>query len=97
MTFTTPAFLVFFLIVYSLYWMLGRKGQNLLILTSSLVFYGWWDWRFLFVLLFNAGIDFAVGLALMRAESRVHRQALWAYRCSRTWGCSGSSSMPTSS
>lgn len=76
MTFTTPTFLIFFAFVYSLYWALGRKGQNLLILVSSLIFYGWWDWRFLFVLLFNAGIDFAVALALMRTESPRGRKQL---------------------
>jgi D-alanyl-lipoteichoic acid acyltransferase DltB (MBOAT superfamily) len=76
MTFTTPAFLAFFLIVYALYWAFSRKAQNLLILLSSLFFYGWWDWRFLFVLLFNAGIDFGVALALMRVDNGRRRGAL---------------------
>jgi len=65
MNFATPAFLVFLVVVYLLYWCFGRKGQNRLILVASLFFYGWWDWRFLLLLIAIASIDFLVALALM--------------------------------
>jgi D-alanyl-lipoteichoic acid acyltransferase DltB (MBOAT superfamily) len=31
----------------TVYWRLGCRQQNLLLLATSYVFYGWWDWRFL--------------------------------------------------
>lgn len=65
MTFTTPAFLIFLVVVYSLYWATGRVAQNRLILVASLFFYGWWDWHFLLLLVAIASIDYLVALALM--------------------------------
>lgn len=32
----------------------------------SCLFYGWWDWRFLFLLLFSGGIDYGAALAMER-------------------------------
>jgi alginate O-acetyltransferase complex protein AlgI len=78
MTFTTPTFLVFLAIVYALYWASDRRGQNAIILGSSLVFYGWWNWRFLIMLLLIAGIDYCVARRLMRTEKQRHRRGLLA-------------------
>lgn len=52
MLFNSRVFILFFLIVYGLYCLLGKrfKAQNLLLLIASYVFYGWWDYRFLFLL-----------------------------------------------
>jgi alginate O-acetyltransferase complex protein AlgI len=76
MTFTTPTFLIFLVATFSLYWVLGRRQQNILILAASLVFYGWWDWRFLGLLLLSAGIDFEVARRLMRTDTLARRRAL---------------------
>ncbi len=75
MTFTTPVFLIFLTIVFAGYWLFERKAQNLWLLAASAVFYAWWDWRFLFLLLFTAGTDFLVGLNLER-ETRPGRRKL---------------------
>ena len=32
----------------------------------SLFFYGWWDWRFLFLIIFSGLIDYLAGLAMVR-------------------------------
>jgi D-alanyl-lipoteichoic acid acyltransferase DltB (MBOAT superfamily) len=76
MTFTTPVFLVFLVVVFLLYWPLPRRGQNALLLGASLVFYGWWDWRYLFLLLFTAGVDYGVALGLARSDAPGRRRAL---------------------
>lgn len=78
MLFNSVTFLIFFLIVYSLYLLLqGRlRLQNQLLLISSLIFYGWWDWRFLFLMLFNISVDYLVGNALSRAEDPRRRKLL---------------------
>ena len=49
MQFNSLTFLLFLSTVFLLYWQVfkGRRQQNLLLLSASYVFYGWWDWRFL--------------------------------------------------
>lgn len=74
MVFTTWTFLIFFLIVFHLYWFLSRQGQNILLLISSLIFYGWWDWRFVPLMLTVAGLDYFVALKLMRTERPLMRK-----------------------
>ena len=50
MIFNSVTFLIFFVIVFTTYWLIPKKNfkwQNVLLLVASYVFYGWWDWRFL--------------------------------------------------
>lgn len=50
MTLTSIYFLVFIIVVFSLYWTVCKRNkflQNTLLVLSNAVFYGWWDWRFL--------------------------------------------------
>ena len=63
MLFNSSTFLVFFLIVFALYRLSQRslKTQNLLILLSSYFFYGWWDVRFLFLIVASTAIDYSAG------------------------------------
>jgi alginate O-acetyltransferase complex protein AlgI len=75
MVFTALPFIVFYVIVFALYWPLGKDGQNRLIVLSGLVFYGWWDWRFAVRLLATTGVDFGVGLALERERNERKRRA----------------------
>lgn len=71
MLFNSFSFAIFFAIVLSGYWLLKRwvRGQNILLLVASYVFYGWWDWRFLSLLALSTFVDYWVagkiqGLAL---------------------------------
>lgn len=61
MPFNSFIFWFFFVIVIVLYWRLRHRAQNILLLVASYFFYGWWDWRFLFLILFSTSIDFLVG------------------------------------
>lgn len=57
MTFQSIEYLIFFSILFILHWTLFSKRkehQNGLIVVASLVFYGWWDWRFLGLLIITA-------------------------------------------
>lgn len=74
MLFNSMIFLVFFLIVMAVYWPLVRhtRIQNLFLLISSFVFYGYWDWRFLSLLLISITLDYSCGLGI----SRYHRLGL---------------------
>jgi len=79
MLFNSIDFAVFFPIVFFLYWFGTRRNlrlQNLLIVAASYVFYGWWDWRFLSLLLFSSLLDFGIGLGLARQSHPGRRRAL---------------------
>ena len=64
MLFTTIEFGIFTFIVFVLYWFILNKNnklQNLLLLLSSYFFYAFWDWRFLFLLIFNSFTNYIIG------------------------------------
>lgn len=78
MLFNSFTFFVFFIIVFFIYWFPLKnklKAQNLFILISSYVFYGWWDWRFLGLIAISTLVDYYIG-RLISIESRTHRRKL---------------------
>ncbi len=81
MLFNSIDFAVFLPIVFGLYWFVLRnrlREQNLLLLLASYVFYGWWDYRFLALILFSTIIDFWVGRQMHVSSSESKRkQLLW--------------------
>jgi alginate O-acetyltransferase complex protein AlgI len=60
MLFNSIEFLLFLPSVFLLYWFVFKKikSQNLFTLIASYLFYGWWDWRFLFLILASTLVDF---------------------------------------
>lgn len=77
MLFNSLDFAIFLPMVFGLYWFVTQrnlKQQNLLILVSSYVFYGWWDWRFLSLIAISTLADFGLGLALGRENNPVKRK-----------------------
>lgn len=80
MLFNSLTFPIFFLVVYSSYLALQRhlKIQNLLLLVASYVFYGFWDWRFLSLILISTLVDFFVGKLLHGTDNYHKRRALLA-------------------
>lgn len=79
MLFNSIDFAVFLPIVFILYWLLAKQRlrlQNMLLVISSYVFYGWWDWRFLSLILFSTIVDYSIGLYLHRAKDSVKRKYL---------------------
>jgi len=85
MLFNSFIFLWFFAVVYTGYLLLRRnhRAQNLILLIASFVFYGYWDWRFLGLLVLSALIDYVAGGALYRSRSpRARRWLLAVSMCS---------------
>lgn len=79
MLFNSLDFGIFLPIVFILYWFVFHKSikaQNLLLVLASYVFYSWWDWRFLFLILFSTLIDYAIGLALRKERKQRIRKGL---------------------
>lgn len=73
MLFNSIDFAVFLPLVFVIYWMIERRGlrvQNGFLLLASYVFYGWWDWRFLSLILFSSLLDFSLGLRMAKTENR---------------------------
>ena len=79
MFFNSIDFAIFLPLVFILYWFLTNKNlklQNFLIVAASYLFYGWWDWRFLFLILFSTIVDFSVGQKLRKEENQLKRKVL---------------------
>jgi len=79
MLFNSIDFAIFLPIVFVLYWFATNKNlklQNLLIVASSYLFYGWWDWRFLSLILFSTLVDYLIGLGLLKQENLTNRKIL---------------------
>jgi len=71
MLFNTIDFAIFVPIVFILYWFIFNHNlriQNLLIVIASYVFYGWWDWRFLLLMVFSISVDYLAGLVLSKQQ-----------------------------
>ena len=80
MLFNSLEFGFFLPIVFLLYWFVferSLKWQNALILAASYFFYGWWDWRFLFLIIFSSTLDFYIGQKIYLAKEQIKKYFLW--------------------
>lgn len=80
MLFNSLDFAVFFPIVFILYWIASqnKNTRNILLLVSSYVFYGWWDWRFLFLIFFSSLVDFIIGQKIYKTKIEKERKVFLA-------------------
>ncbi|PWL32316.1 MBOAT family O-acyltransferase [uncultured Roseivirga sp.] len=81
MLFNSLDFAIFLPLVFILYWFVFKHSlrlQNALIVVASYVFYGWWDWRFLSLILFSTLVDFLVGKQLEK-EAKDNKRRLWLW------------------
>lgn len=79
MLFNSIDFAIFLPIVFILYWFVADKNlklQNILVVAASYLFYGWWDWRFLFLIIFSTVVDYTIGRKLRIEEDQLKRKLL---------------------
>jgi len=79
MLFNSIDFAIFLPILFILYWFVFKKNlkyQNALLLFASYIFYGWWDWRFLSLIIFSSFIDYFVGIQLSKSNEKTKRKLL---------------------
>ena len=76
MLFDSPVFVVFLILVVVVYWPLRWRNQNVFLLLASYFFYGWWDWRFLGLILISTLVDFVCARSIARSNQAVRRKAL---------------------
>ncbi len=73
MLFNSIEFAIFLPIVFLLYWFVFNRTvrlQNLFVVIASYVFYGWWDWRFLFLIAFTSFYTFVAGILIEKNKER---------------------------
>jgi len=79
MLFNSIEFLLFLPLVFVLYWFvfnINIKHQNLFILVSSYFFYGWWDYRFLSLIILSTIFDYVIGLNISSQSSKKNQKIL---------------------
>jgi alginate O-acetyltransferase complex protein AlgI len=79
MFFNSLDFAIFLPLVFFLYWFIAQKNlklQNALIVLASYVFYGWWDWRFLSLIIFSTVVDYLIGQRLRTEDKQSKRKVL---------------------
>lgn len=79
MLFNSMPFAIFLPLVFAAYWLLGERRlrlQNVLLLVASYVFYGWWNWRYLALIVVISTVNYVVGLRLHAATDPRRRRAL---------------------
>lgn len=73
MLFNSIEFLFFLPIVFLLYWFVFNRNlklQNLFVLIASYVFYGWWNWRLLFLIAFTSFCSWYSGLLIEKYRNK---------------------------
>lgn len=76
MLFNSFAFLLFLPVVFALYWAgRGLRWQNMVVILASFFFYGWWDWRFLLLMIATCVANYYIGRRIEHYADRRHRKA----------------------
>ena len=81
MIFNSIDFAIFFPLVFFMYWIFFKKSivaRNVFLIAVSYVFYGWWDWRFLLLIVMSSGIDYIIGQKIHKKEN-VSSRKKWLF------------------
>lgn len=78
MLFNSIIFLIFLPIIFFGYWFIFKKlsVQNFFIVVASYFFYGWWDWRFLFLIFFTTCSCYISGALIHKTREKKRKKIL---------------------
>jgi alginate O-acetyltransferase complex protein AlgI len=79
MLFNSIAFFIFLPLVFFLYWFVFNKKiqyQNVLLVLASYVFYGWWDARFLTLIVLSSILDYSLALGISKTSNISQKKIL---------------------
>ncbi len=79
MLFNSTTFFVFLIIIFVVFWKTFKYSQrlgNFILLTGSYIFYGWWDWRFLILIIISSAADFFIGGKIHETNDKQGRKLL---------------------
>jgi D-alanyl-lipoteichoic acid acyltransferase DltB (MBOAT superfamily) len=74
MLFDSPVYFLFLMPVVLVYWRLNRRAQNIFLLGASYFFYGWWDWRFLGLMIGSTTVDFLISQKITPSSPNANRK-----------------------
>src|SRR6202171_5141568 len=74
MLFDSPAYFVFLIPVVLVYWRLSHRAKNVFLLLASYLFYGWWDWRFLVLMIGSTTMDFLIAQRIEPSNANPNRK-----------------------
>lgn len=83
MLFDTPVYIAFLILVVAAYWCLDFRNQNRFLLAASYFFYGWWDWRFLCLMIASTVIDYFIATRISETNDPRVRRSL-GVRCPKS-------------
>ena len=81
MLFNSLAFAAFLPLVFAVYWLWVYRHvrlRNAWLLAASYFFYGYWDYRFLALIILSSFADYVIGLAIYRREE-THVRRRWLF------------------
>ncbi|KAB1063979.1 MBOAT family O-acyltransferase [Salibacter halophilus] len=72
MRFNSLEFVIFFAVVFFVLWRFNKRlrTNNIILLVASYAFYGWWDYRFLFLILASSVVDYVVGYKIPESKNK---------------------------
>ena len=73
----------------AVYYVLSTRAQNAWLLVASYVFYGWWDWRFLGLILLSTVVDYFIGQRIAAADEESTKKRLLAVSITTNLGILG--------
>ena len=79
MLFNSLEFFIFLPLVFFSYWYFFSKketSRNVFLIIVSYIFYGWWDWRFLFLIAASSFLDFFIGRKIDNTNNKKARKRL---------------------
>ncbi|HEY7477523.1 MAG TPA: MBOAT family protein [Actinomycetota bacterium] len=80
MLFPTIDFAIFFLLVFLGHWVLNhdRRAWSAFMIVASYVFYGWWDWRYVFLLAGVSAVSQLAAIMVARQDEQRRRMQVMA-------------------
>ena len=79
MLFNSTTFLIFLVIIFLIFWKATSYSVSfgkIILLLGSYIFYGWWDWRFLILIIISSATDFFIGNQIFKADKIRKRKLL---------------------
>jgi alginate O-acetyltransferase complex protein AlgI len=74
MLFNSPEYFIFLAAVLLLYYVLRRRWQNWMLIAASYLFYGFWDYRFLSLIVISTLVDYFAAKVIYQSSSEVQRR-----------------------
>ncbi len=81
MLFPTFTFHLFFLLVFAIVWSIKRDNEwrKIVILVTSWFFYGWWDWRFVALLIASGFLNWGAAQLILRSDADERARKIWLW------------------